>query len=58
MPPRLLGPARGAEKPAWLSGLTAAPIFAALEVLDNSDRQTQGDSAEAVLARRALAACP
>ena len=41
-----------------LAALTAAPIFAALEVLDNSDRHTQGDSAEGVLARRALAACP
>jgi hypothetical protein len=34
------------------------PIFAALEVLEDSDRNTEGDSAEAVLMRRALAARP
>ncbi|MGH3154886.1 MAG: bifunctional nuclease family protein [Streptosporangiaceae bacterium] len=41
-----------------LAALTAAPIFAALEVLENSDRDTRGDSAEADLMRRALAARP
>jgi bifunctional DNase/RNase len=41
-----------------LAALTAAPIFAALEVLEDSDRNTEGDSAEAVLMRRALAARP
>jgi uncharacterized protein len=41
-----------------LAALTAAPIFAALEVLENSDRNTQGESAEADLMRRALTARP
>jgi bifunctional DNase/RNase len=41
-----------------LAALTAAPIFAALEVLEDSDRNTEGDSAEALLMRRALAARP
>ena len=41
-----------------LAVLTAAPILAALEVLEDSDRRQEGDSAEAVLMRRALAACP
>ena len=41
-----------------LAVLTAAPILAALEVLEDSDRRREGDSADAVLMRRALAACP
>jgi len=41
-----------------LALLTAAPILAALEVLEDSDRRQEGDSAEAVLMRRALAAGP
>jgi bifunctional DNase/RNase len=41
-----------------LAALTAAPIFAALEVLEDSDRNTEGDSTEAVLMRRAIAARP
>jgi len=41
-----------------LAALTAAPIFAALEVLEDCDRRREGDSSEAVLMRRALAACP
>jgi hypothetical protein len=41
-----------------LAVLTAAPILAALEVLEDSDLRQEGDSAEAVLMRRALAACP
>ncbi len=41
-----------------LAVLTAAPILAALEMLEDSDRRREGDSAEAVLMRRALAACP
>jgi bifunctional DNase/RNase len=41
-----------------LAVLTAAPILAALEVLEDSDRRQEGDSAEAVLTRRALAAPP
>jgi len=41
-----------------LAVLTAAPILAALEVLEDSDRRQEGDSAEADLMRRALAACP
>jgi len=41
-----------------LALLTAAPILAALEMLEDSDRRREGDSAEAVLMRRALAACP
>jgi hypothetical protein len=36
----------------------SAPILAALEVLEDSDRRREGDSAEAVLTRRALTACP
>jgi len=41
-----------------LAALTAAPVFAALEVLEDSDRRQDGDSFQAVLMRRALAACP
>ncbi len=41
-----------------LAALTAAPILAALEVLEDCDRRREGDSSEAVLMRRALAACP
>jgi uncharacterized protein len=41
-----------------LALLTAAPILAALEVLEDSDRRQEGDSAEAVLMRRALAVGP
>jgi bifunctional DNase/RNase len=41
-----------------LAALTAAPIFAALEVLEDSDWRQEGDSYEAALMRRALAACP
>ena len=41
-----------------LAVLTAAPILASLEVLEDSDRRQEGDSAEAVLMRRGLAACP
>lgn len=41
-----------------LAALTAAPIFAALEVLEASDRNTEGDSPEAELMRRASAARP
>lgn len=41
-----------------LAALTAAPIWAALEVLEDSDRRREGDSSEAVLMRRALAARP
>jgi len=41
-----------------LAALTAAPVLAALEVLEDCDRRREGDSREAVLMRRALAACP
>jgi uncharacterized protein len=41
-----------------LAALTAAPIVAALEVLEDCDRRREGDSAEAVLMRRALTAYP
>ncbi len=41
-----------------LAALTAAPIVAALEVLEDYDRRREGDSSEAVLMRRALAAGP
>jgi uncharacterized protein len=41
-----------------LAALTAAPILAALEVLEDYDRRREGDSAEAVLLRRALTARP
>jgi bifunctional DNase/RNase len=41
-----------------LAALTAAPILAALELLEDCDRRQEGDSAEAVLMRRALDACP
>ena len=41
-----------------LAALTAAPVLAALEVLEDCDRRREGDSSEAVLMRRALAACP
>jgi hypothetical protein len=36
----------------------AAPILAALEVMEDCDRRQAGDSPEAVLMRRALAARP
>ena len=41
-----------------LAVLTAAPILAALEVLEDSDGRQEGDSAEAVLMRRALTTPP
>jgi uncharacterized protein len=41
-----------------LAVLVGAPIFVALEMLADSDRRQEGDSAEAVLMRRALIACP
>jgi uncharacterized protein len=41
-----------------LAALVPAPIFAALEVLDDCDRRRVGDAPEAVLMRRALAAPP
>lgn len=41
-----------------LAALTAAPIFAAVEVLEDCDRRQEDDSSEAVLMRRAVAACP
>ena len=41
-----------------LAALTATPIAAALEVLEDCDRRRDGDSPEAVLMRRALAAGP
>jgi uncharacterized protein len=41
-----------------LAVLTATPILAALEVLEDCDRRREGDSSEAVLMRRAMAACP
>jgi uncharacterized protein len=41
-----------------LAVLTAAPILAALEVLEDYDRRREGYSAEAVLLRRALTARP
>jgi len=41
-----------------LAALTAAPILAALELLEDCDRRQDGDSSEAVLMRRALDACP
>jgi uncharacterized protein len=41
-----------------LAALTAAPIWAALEVLEDCDQRREGDSSEAVLMRRALGACP
>jgi bifunctional DNase/RNase len=41
-----------------LAALTAAPIFAALEVLEDSDRRQEGGSSQAALMRRALVACP
>ena len=41
-----------------LAVLTGAPILAALEVLEDSDRRREGDSSEAVLLRRALGARP
>jgi bifunctional DNase/RNase len=37
--------------------LVGAPIVVALEMLEDSDRRQEGDSAEAVLMRRALTAC-
>lgn len=41
-----------------LAVLTGAPVLVALEMLDDSDRRQEGDSAEAALMRRALTACP
>ena len=41
-----------------LAALTAAPILAGLGLLEDCDRRREGDSSEAVLLRRALAACP
>jgi bifunctional DNase/RNase len=41
-----------------LAALTAAPIFAALEVLADYDWRQEGDSAEAISMRRALAGRP
>ena|SRR5690349_15175536 len=41
-----------------LAVLTGAPVLVALEMLEDSDRRQEGDSAEAVLMRRALTAGP
>ena len=41
-----------------LAILVGAPIVVALEMLDDSDKRQEGDSAEAVLMRRALTAPP
>ena len=41
-----------------LAVLAGAPVLVALEMLEDSDRRQEGDSAEAVLMRRALTACP
>jgi bifunctional DNase/RNase len=41
-----------------LAVLTGAPVLVALEMLEDSDRRQAGDSAEAVLMRHALTACP
>jgi uncharacterized protein len=41
-----------------LAAVVAAPILAGLEVLEDCDRRLVGDSAEAMLMRRALAAPP
>ncbi len=41
-----------------LAVLVGAPIVVALEMLEDSGRRQEGDSAEAVLMRRALTACP
>lgn len=41
-----------------LGVLVGAPIVVALEMLDDSDKRQEGDSAEAVLMRRALTAPP
>jgi uncharacterized protein len=41
-----------------LAALTAAPILVGLEVLEDYDQRREGDSPEATLLRRALAACP
>ena len=41
-----------------LAVLTGAPVLVALEMLEDSDRRREGDSTEAVLMRRAVAACP
>jgi uncharacterized protein len=41
-----------------LAVLVGAPIVVALEMLDDSDKRQEGDSAEAVLMRRALTAPP
>jgi hypothetical protein len=47
-----------AQRASNLAALTAAPIVVALEVLEDCDRRREGDSAEAVLIRRALTAYP
>jgi uncharacterized protein len=41
-----------------LAVLTGAPVLVALEVLEDSDRRQEGESAEALLMRRALTAYP
>jgi bifunctional DNase/RNase len=41
-----------------LAVLVGAPIVVALEMVDDSDQRQEGDSAEAVLMRRALTAPP
>jgi bifunctional DNase/RNase len=41
-----------------LAALTGAPILVGLEVLEDCDRRRAGDSSEAILLRRALAASP
>ncbi len=41
-----------------LAVLAGAPIVVALEMIEDSDRRQEGDSAEAVLMRRALTTPP
>jgi len=41
-----------------LAVLVGAPIVVALEMIEDSDRRQEGDSAEAVLMRRALTTPP
>ena len=41
-----------------LAALTAAPILVGLEVLEDCDLRREGNSSEAILLQRALAACP
>ena len=38
--------------------MVGAPIVAALEMLEDSDKRQEGDSAEAILMRRALTTRP